>query len=116
VWGRTPRIYLDSNRRPAARYIDTFPLTGRIFGPSRGPVDTSSRVQPWAWDQLREDFRAHPPAFIVDTQSLPGAEYPVALFPWLGTLLREDYSEVAKVAEGTIYSRLPKSSEKRISE
>jgi len=116
VWGRTPRIYLDSDRRPAARYIDTFPLTGRIFGPSRGPADTSSRVQPWAWDQLRHDFRAHPPAFIVDTQSLPGAEYPVALFPWLDTLLREDYSEVAQVAEGTIYSRMLKASEKRTPE
>ena len=107
VWGRTPRIYLDSNRRPAARYIDTFPLTGRIFGPSRGPIDTSSRVQPWAWDRLRDDFRAHPPAFIVDTQSVPGAEYPVALFPWLATLLRQEYSSVAQVAEGTIYRRLP---------
>ena len=107
VWGRTPRIYLDSDRRPAARYIDTFPLTGRIFGPSGGPVDTSSRVQPWAWEQLRDDFRAHPPAFIVDTQSVPGAEYPVALFPWLATLLRQDYTAVAHVAEGTIYRRLP---------
>ena len=108
VWGRTPRIYLDSDRRPAARYIDTFPLTGRIFGPSRGPIDTSSRVQPWAWDRLRDDFRAHPPAFIVDTQSVAGAEYPVEQFPWLATLLRQDYSAVAHVAEGTIYSRLPK--------
>ena len=116
VWGRTPRIYLDSDRRPAARYIDTFPLTGRIFGPSRGPIDTSSRVQPWAWDRLREDFRAHPPVFIVDTQSVAGAEYPVELFPWLATLLREDYAAVAHVAEGTIYRRLPKAGEKRSAE
>jgi hypothetical protein len=35
VWGQTPEIYLDAQRRPACRYITTFPLTGYVFG---GPI------------------------------------------------------------------------------
>src|SRR5213595_1392790 len=30
VWGQTPEIYLDAYRRPASRYITTFPLTGYV--------------------------------------------------------------------------------------
>src|ERR1051326_6242466 len=36
VWGQAPKIYLDARRRPASRYITTFPLTGYIFGPFTG--------------------------------------------------------------------------------
>jgi 4-amino-4-deoxy-L-arabinose transferase-like glycosyltransferase len=113
VWGRTPKIYLDSDRRPAARYIDTFPLTGRIFGPHIEGADTTGRILPGAWDRLREDFAAHPPAFIVDTQSEAGAEYPVAHFPWLATLLQNDYAAVAELDEGTVYRRMPRTAASR---
>src|SRR6266571_2522724 len=44
VWGQSSEIYLDAHRRPASRYITTFPLTGYIFG---GPIpgfDTRSRI------------------------------------------------------------------------
>src|SRR6266576_4001315 len=35
VWGHKARIYLEARRRPACRYILSFPLTGSVFG---GPL------------------------------------------------------------------------------
>src|SRR6266576_3849901 len=71
VWGQTPEIYLDAHRRPACRYITTFPLTGYVFG---GPIpgfDTRSRILPSAWTNLERDFAKHPPTYIIDVQSDP---------------------------------------------
>src|SRR4029077_8646047 len=66
VWGQSPEIYLDAERRPACRYITTFPLTGKVFG---GPVpgfDTRGRILPGAWNILERDFARHPPTYIID--------------------------------------------------
>ena len=71
VWGQSPEIYLDAHRRPACRYITTFPLTGYVFG---GPIpgfDTRSRILPGAWSALEQDFTRHPPTYIVDIQARP---------------------------------------------
>jgi hypothetical protein len=59
VWGQAPRIYLDARRRPACRYILTFPLTGYMFGKLVG-VDTRDRIMPGAWNTLEQDFGKHP--------------------------------------------------------
>src|SRR5204863_531514 len=76
VWGQAPKIYLDARRRPACRYIATFPLTGYIFGPFTG-LDTRDRIRPGTWATLQEDFRKHPPAYIVDVQiGAHNAQYP----------------------------------------
>ena len=108
IWGqKSPEIYLDAHRRPACRYITTFPLTGYVFG---GPIpgfDTRSRILPGAWTTLEQDFARHPPAYIVDLQSDPkSAQYPVKNFPILAKLLAERYQPVAHTAEGVIY-RMP---------
>jgi len=104
VWGQTPEIYLDAHRRPACRYITTFPLTGYIFG---GPIpgfDTRSRILPGAWRILEQDFARHPPTYIVDVQPDPkSAHYPVKNFPILAKLLTERYQPAAHTAEGVIY-------------
>ncbi len=103
VWGQSPEIYLDAHRRPACRYITTFPLTGYVFG---GPIpgfDTRSRILPGAWSSFEQDFARHPPAYIVDLYSAPGALYPVRDFPILAKLLAERYQPVAHTAEGVIY-------------
>jgi 4-amino-4-deoxy-L-arabinose transferase-like glycosyltransferase len=103
VWGQTSKIYLDAQRRPASRYIATFPLTGYVFG---GPIpgfDTRSRILPGAWENLQQDFAKHPPAYIVDTQAEPGALYPVRDFPILAKLLAERYQPVARTPEGVVY-------------
>lgn len=104
VWGQTSKIYLDAHRRPASRYIATFPLTGHVFG---GPIpgfDTRSRILPGAWTTLEQDFARHPPTYIVDVQADPKiAQYPVKNFPILAKLLAERYQPVANTAEGVIY-------------
>ena len=104
VWGQRPDIYLDAHRRPACRYITTFPLTGYVFG---GPIpgfDTRSRILPGAWTILEQDFARHPPTYIVDVQPDPkSAYYPVKDFPILAKLLAERYQPVAHTAEGVIY-------------
>lgn len=105
VWGQAAKIYLDARRRPACRYILTFPLTGYVFG---GPVvglDTRSRIKPGAWANLLADFEKHPPAYVVDTQCNPDAQYPVRDFPILAQLLAEHYQPVARTSEGALYRR-----------
>ncbi len=107
VWGQAARIYLEARRRPASRYIATFPLTGYIFGPPLPNVDTHDRIVPGAWVNLVKDLEAHPPAYIVDAEADPGARYPVAEFPVLARLLAERYRAVARTADGMIYRRAP---------
>jgi 4-amino-4-deoxy-L-arabinose transferase-like glycosyltransferase len=105
VWGQSSEIYLDAERRPASRYITTFPLTGSIFGGPLPDVDTRSRILPGSWDNLQQDFAKHPPAYIIDLYSEPGAQYPVQQFPILAKLLAEHYQPVARTADGVIYRR-----------
>jgi hypothetical protein len=104
VWGQTPEIYLDAHRRPACRYITTFPLTGYVFG---GPIpgfDTRGRILPGAWTNLEQDFARHPPTYIVDVQpDAKSAQYPVKNFPILAKLLTERYYPVAHTTDGVIY-------------
>jgi len=104
VWGQSSEIYLDARRRPACRYITTFPLTGYIFG---GPIpgfDTRSRILPGAWATLEQDFARHSPTYIVDVQPDPkSAQYAVKNFPILAKILTERYQPVAQTAEGVIY-------------
>jgi 4-amino-4-deoxy-L-arabinose transferase-like glycosyltransferase len=105
VWGQSSQIYLDAHRRPACRYITTFPLTGYVFGGTIPGFDTRSRILPGAWTTLERDFARHPPTYIVDLCSEPGALYPVRDFPILAKLLAERYQPVARTAEGVIYHR-----------
>ncbi len=102
-WGQEPKVYLDARRRPAARYITTFPLTGYVFGEPLPGLDTHDRILPGAWQNLEQDFRKHPPIFIVDEQFEPGARYPVRDFPILAKLLTEHYRQVARTNAGVIY-------------
>jgi hypothetical protein len=103
VWGQMPKIYLDAHRRPASRFVVTFPLTGYIFGGLTG-VDTHDRIVPGAWTKLEQDFERHAPVYIVDVQ-VPekNKQYPVRSFPFLAMLLAEKYRPVARTAEGVIY-------------
>ncbi len=106
VWGQTAKMYLEARRRPACRYITTFPLTGLIFGGLFPGVDTRNRIVPGAWENLQHDFAKHSPTYIVDVQADPKmAPYPVKNFPILAKLLAEHYQPVARTAEGVIYGR-----------
>lgn len=104
VWGHDPRIYLDAQRRPASRYVLTFPLTGYIFG---GPIpgrDTRDRILPEAWATLRDDFAKHPPKYIVDASRARRAVYPITDFPELASLLARRYRFQTEAREGAIYA------------
>jgi hypothetical protein len=104
VWGQFSEIYLDAHRRPACRYITTFPLTGYIFGGPIAGFDTRNRILPGAWTTLQRDFGKHPPTYIVDLQADPKtAQYPVKDFPILAKLLAERYQPVAYTAGSVIY-------------
>lgn len=105
IWGQNSKIYLDARRRPASRYIATFPLTGNIFGGPLPDVDTRDRIVSGAWENLQQDFAKHPPAYVIDLYSGPGALYPVQQFPILAKLLAEHYQPVARTQEGVIYRR-----------
>lgn len=103
VWGQSAAMtYLQSQRRPACRYVLTFPLTGYVFGgPSGG--DTGRRIVPNAWNNLAQDFRNHPPAYIVDNEARPNAVYPTRNFPVLANLLAEHYRPVARTPKAIVY-------------
>ena len=104
IWGRSAAaVYLHARRRPACRYILTFPLTGFVFGGDLPGLDTRDRIVPGAWDKLEEDFRKHPPVLIADLYSNPDAQYPVRDFPVLARQLAQRYRAVAKTAEGVVY-------------
>ena len=104
IWGRSAaEVYLHARRRPACRYVLTFPLTGFVFGGELPGLDTRNRIVPGAWNDLEEDFRKHPPVLIADLYSNPGAQYPVHDFPVLARLLAQRYRAVAKTADGVIY-------------
>jgi 4-amino-4-deoxy-L-arabinose transferase-like glycosyltransferase len=107
VWGQAARIYLEARRRPACRYVVTFPLTGLVFGwsaESISSIDTRKWIVPGAWTALEEDFAKHPPAYVVDVQvPAKNAHYPVHDFPILAGLLAARYRQVARTAEGVIY-------------
>jgi len=57
VWGQQSNIYIDARRRPACRYITTFPLTGFVFGAAVPGLDTRKRILPGAWSNLEQVSR-----------------------------------------------------------
>jgi hypothetical protein len=95
-------MYLDAQRSPASRYVVTFPLTGYIFGGTYY-LDTRDRIVPESWENLDQDFNAHPPEFIVDVHHDPkNAQYPIGQYPTIARWL-QSYKAVATVREGIIY-------------
>ncbi len=108
VWGQGNEetgLYLDARRRPATRYIASFPLTGHVFGLWDPHFDSSYRIVPGAWDNLRADFARHPPKFIVDCHAMRnGDNYKIRDYPVLRELLT-GYREVFRAEEGIVYAR-----------
>jgi 4-amino-4-deoxy-L-arabinose transferase-like glycosyltransferase len=103
IWGHSARIYVEARRRPACRYILTFPLTGRVFGEPLPGVDTRKWIVPGAWNILEQDFSKHPPIYIVDLEHGRQELYPVRDFPILARLLEDRYEPVLQATWGTIY-------------
>jgi 4-amino-4-deoxy-L-arabinose transferase-like glycosyltransferase len=109
MWGQGTAqtgIYLDAHRRPATRYIASFPLNGLIFGLLDPTYDTRDRIVPGAWDNLRADFARHPPKYIIDCHAMrDGAAHRIRDHAYLRELLDHDYQEVFRAADGIVYER-----------
>jgi hypothetical protein len=109
-WGQRSWFYSEARRRPASRFILSFPLTGYVFGSplSDDPThDTSQRVQPWAWETLEQEFARTPPLLFVDTDPETEAKkYPPSRYPYLERLLETEYEVVHAAPEGVVYRRL----------
>jgi 4-amino-4-deoxy-L-arabinose transferase-like glycosyltransferase len=104
VWGpEASQFYLQAQRRPASRYVLTFPLTGLIFGGELPGFDTRDRIVPGSWDALDDDFRKHPPVYIIDLESGPDAQYPANRFPVLTKWLEQRYELVTRTGQGVVY-------------
>lgn len=106
VWGQAAYIYAQANRRPATRYIATFPLTGYVFGSpvSDDPsVDTSDRILPGSWAGFEEDVARRPPDYIVLHRE-GRTRYPVETYPALARLLA-DYRPVFHGDDGDVWRR-----------
>jgi 4-amino-4-deoxy-L-arabinose transferase-like glycosyltransferase len=110
VWGQGDRftgLYLDAERRPATRYIASYPLTGHIFGVWDPSFDTSDRIVPGAWDSLRADFARHPPRYIIDTDGiLQRPAYPIARYPYLRDYIAQNYRQVYRASDGIVFERI----------
>ena len=108
-WGEKDYLYAEAQRRPASRYIHTYPLTGYIWGsPLRydPDYDTPDRIFPGAWDILKAEFQNSPPLFFVDTDpSTVAKKYPPSRYPFLKRMLADDYKVVFSTAEGVVYRR-----------
>jgi hypothetical protein len=105
VWGNEPLLYLESNRKPASRYVYLRPLT------TPGYSDAAQAAA------LLADWERHPPGVIVDASIHPGGvqAYPL-LQPWSfgGTPLpdaldpvrdfvRTNYVEAGRVGDWIVY-------------
>lgn len=110
MWGQGTAqtgLYLDAHRRPASRYIASFPLNGMIFGLWDPNYDTRDRIVPGAWDNLRADFERHPPKFIVDCHATRdgGLYHRIRDYPYLASLLDSQFHEVFRAPDGIVYGR-----------
>jgi hypothetical protein len=107
MWGQGTQqtgVYLDAERRPASRYIASFPLNGLIFG--LAGTDTSARIVPGSWDRLRTDFERHPPKFIIDCHAVrDGLYFRITDYPYLRNLLATQYQLVLRAKDGIVYER-----------
>ena len=108
VWGSAPEIYWASGLKPATRFIttNTF-LAGNHPGRTQTSVPASD-IDPQMWAYFYEDFKAHPPRYILDTApaKVRGAEYsPMSEFPVFDALVQRDYRLVRTIDGIDVYER-----------
>ena len=111
VWGQSDGavgIYLDAARRPASRFLASYPLTGHIFSYDDNASDEFARVDPGMWPALAHDFAIHPPRFVIDADIRSvDASYPIGQYPFLRDYLNAGYDQVYGASDGIVYLRRP---------
>jgi 4-amino-4-deoxy-L-arabinose transferase-like glycosyltransferase len=106
VWGQDTVIYDDAERRPATRYVATFPLTGHVFGQPVTGIDLDRRIVPGSWALFERDLASHPPLFIVDTEVTANSDGPIARFPVLHRMITSAYQPVWRSNRAVVYRRV----------
>lgn len=95
VWGFHADIYLNSDRKPASRYLFGTFITGMIPWTNSAPgIDTTYAIVPGTMDNLLRDLAARTPLFIVDCSAGPNRswqKYPLEKFPALHQYVRANY-------------------------
>lgn len=95
VWGFHPDIHLQSDRRPASRFLYASFLSGLVPWTNTAPErDTAYAIVPGTRETLMEELTAQPPLFIVDCSAGPNRhwqKYPLETFPALAAFVRERY-------------------------
>jgi len=108
MWGQGTQqtgIYLDAERRPASRYIASFPLNGLVFG--LVGIDTHDRIVPGSWEHLQADFQRQMPKFIIDCHEIRDGQYfKIRDYPYLSDLLATKYRYVLRAKDGIVYQRI----------
>jgi len=110
VWGFAPQLYYSLELAPASRFVvPQASLTGYVPGNLASvstEVSTQHLISSRAWDWLMADLTQTPPTYILDT-STSGLHrwhhYPLAQFPRLHGLVREQYEWLGGVDRVGIY-------------
>lgn len=99
VWGFQPDIYVQSNRRPASRYVIASFVTGLIPWTNVAPgKDTRYASVPGSMENLLKDLSRNQPRFIVDCSQGPNRhwdKYPPDNYPRFHTYLETHYDQVS---------------------
>jgi hypothetical protein len=102
LWGMHPEVYWLAGRPAGSRYLTAGLLTNFSGGGNEHRVGARYAV-PGAWRFLRHELATAPPCLIVDDSA--GTPYPLAHYPPLRDLVRQDYTPVAVVRGARIYRR-----------
>jgi len=108
VWGSAPELYFYSRRLPASRFLDARHLSGIIPGYSSRDKLVSKKQDLNAWIMLKEDFKRHVPALIVDLaeENLDGyGKFPISKQLFLANYVRANYKRDEAVEGAEIYLR-----------
>jgi 4-amino-4-deoxy-L-arabinose transferase-like glycosyltransferase len=108
VWGSEPEIYWASGLRPATRFITTNTFLADNHPGATQTTAPATDIDPKMWEYFYEDFRAHPPHYILDTSpaKVRGAEHsPISDFPTFNAIIARDYRYVRSIDGIAIYER-----------
>ncbi|MFI5300980.1 MAG: hypothetical protein ACHREM_23100, partial [Polyangiales bacterium] len=112
VWGNTPQIYFEAQRRPGVRFTFCNYLTGLSPAtPSEHDpsVDPSAHAVVSAWPDVVADLDARRPTIVVDTAAAGLKSYgkfPIARYPVLAQYLAAHYRVDGVVDGATLYRRV----------
>ncbi len=103
IWGRSPVLYVASDRCPSTRFV----YAHHLAGASQAQGGLNAHSVPEGWRQLLEDLERQPPPYIVDTSH---GQYdfqyaPIESYPLLWRIVSEQYELETELAGVRFYRR-----------